>query len=136
MGHIFSPRFAETFDRMLPLFAELSQKDTGMEYIETILRYICNTSDALTWKEMETKLVQAFDEDRKGDIMTIADELRMEGEIRGEIKIYRELMESGLIPRELAEQKIAELSGKLRTVTAEAHMLPADGFDTPDRIPA
>jgi len=125
---------------MLPLFAELSQKDTGMEYIETILRYICNTSDALTWKEMETKLVQTFDEDRKGDIMTIADELRMEGEIRGEIrgeiKIYRELMESGLIPREPAEQKIAELSRKLRAVTAEAHMLPADGFDTPDRIPA
>jgi len=82
------------------------------------------------------KLVQVFDEDRKGDIMTIADELRREGEIRGEIKIYRELMESGLIPRELAEQKIAELSGKLRAVTAEAHMLPADGFGTPDRIPA
>ena len=76
--------------------------------------------------------MQAFDEDRKGDIMTIADELRMEGEIRGEIrgeiKIYRELMEGGLIPRELAEQKIAELSGKLGALTAGAHMLPADGF--------
>ncbi|MDM8523567.1 hypothetical protein QUF80_09375 [Desulfococcaceae bacterium HSG8] len=62
---------------------------------------------------METKLIQAFDEDRKGDIMTIADELRMEGEIRGEIKMCRELMEKGLIRRELAEQKIAELSKKL-----------------------
>ena len=125
---------------MLPLFAELSQKDTGMEYIETILRYICNTSDALTWKEMETKLVQTFDEDRKGDIMTIADELRMEGEIRGEIrgeiKIYRELMESGLIPREPAEQKIAELSEKLDAVTLGAHIVPASGSDVPDRISA
>ncbi|MDM8523965.1 hypothetical protein QUF80_11410 [Desulfococcaceae bacterium HSG8] len=56
---------------MIPLLAELSRKETGMEYIETVLRYICHTSDALSWKDMETKLIQAFDEDRKGDIMTI-----------------------------------------------------------------
>ena len=64
---------------MLPLFTELSRKKTGMEHIETVLRHICHTSDTLTREEMETKLVQAFDEDRKGDIMTIADELRMVG---------------------------------------------------------
>ncbi len=59
MGHIFSPRFAEAFDRTLPLFTELSRKRTGMEYIETVLRYICHTSEALSWKEMEAKLMEA-----------------------------------------------------------------------------
>ncbi len=61
MGHISSPRFGEAFDRMLPLFAELSRKETGMEHIETVLRYICHTSEALSWGEMETRLVQASD---------------------------------------------------------------------------
>jgi len=140
MGHIFSPRFAEAFDRMLPLFAELSGKKTGMEHIETVLRYICHTSEALSWKEMEVKLVQAFEEDRKGDIMTIADELRMEGEIRGEIKgeikTYQRLMDNGLIPREVAEKKIAELSEKLEAFTVDAHMLPAGTSDISDQISA
>ncbi len=53
--------------------------------------------------------------------MTIADELRMQGEIKGEIKgkieTYQELLNNGLIPRELAEQKIAELKKKLEEVS-------------------
>ena len=118
------------------LFTELSRKKTGMEHIETVLRHICHTSDTLTREEMETKLVQAFDEDRKGDIMTIADELRMEGEIRGEIKTYQRLMDNGLIPRELAEKKIAELSEKLEAFTVDAHMLPAGTSDISDQISA
>ncbi len=132
MGHIFSPRFAEAFDRMLPLFAKLSRKRTGMEHIETVLRYICNTSEALNWKEMEEKLVQALEEGRKGDIMTIAEELR----IKGKIETYQELMDEGLIPRELAEQKIAELSRKHKAVAVGAHMVPAGGSDAPDQISA
>ncbi len=36
MSHIFSPRFGEIFDRMVPLLTELSKKETGMEYIETV----------------------------------------------------------------------------------------------------
>ncbi|MDM8523018.1 Rpn family recombination-promoting nuclease/putative transposase [Desulfococcaceae bacterium HSG8] len=139
MNGIFSPRFGGIFDRMIPLLAELSRKETGMEYIETVLRYICHTSDALSWKDMETKLIQAFDEDRKGDIMTIADELRMEGEIRGEIrgeiKMCRELMEKGFIHREVAEQKIAELSKKLEEITG-VQIMSAGGFDAPDRASA
>jgi len=114
------------------------------EYIETVLRYICHTSDALSWKDMETKLTQAFDEDRKGDIMTIADELRKEGEIRGElrgeikgeIKMCRELMDKGIIPRELAEQKIAELSKRLEGITDQFQMLPVRGPDVPDQVSA
>ncbi len=164
MNHIFSPQFAEAFDRMIPLLTELSERETAMEYIETVLRYICHTSDALSWKDMETKLTQAFDEDRKGDIMTIADELRKEGEIkgeirgeirgeikgeirgeirgeikgeiRGEIKMCRELMDKGIIPRELAEQKIAELSKRLEGITGQFQMLPVGGPDVSDQVSA
>ncbi len=80
--------------------------------------------------------MQAFEEDRKGEIMTIAEELRMEGEIRGKIEMCRELMENGLIPRELAERKIAELSEKLEALTVDTYMLPADTSDISDQISA
>ncbi|MDM8523565.1 hypothetical protein QUF80_09365 [Desulfococcaceae bacterium HSG8] len=120
------------------------RKETGIE----TLRYICHTSDALSWKDMETKLIQAFDKDRKGDIMTIADELRMEGEIkgkikgkiegeiRGKIKMCQELMEKGFIHRELAEQKIAELSKKLENISAGVRMMSAGDSDVPDQTSA
>ncbi|MCP4348326.1 MAG: Rpn family recombination-promoting nuclease/putative transposase [Desulfobacterales bacterium] len=136
MSRIFSPGFVKDFERMIPLFTELSHKKTGMEYIETVLRYICHASDTLTWKDMETRLIQAFEDDRKGVIMTIADELRMQGEIKGEIKgkikgeikgeikgkikTYQELLNYDALPSELAEQarqKIAELKKKLKEVT-------------------
>lgn len=136
MSHIFSPRFAEAFDRMIPLLTELSEKKTAMEYIETVLRYICHTSDALSWKGMETRLTQAFDEERRRYIMTIADELRREGEIRGEIKMCQKFMDKGLIPRELAEQEIAELSKRLEEIVTQTQIVPAGGSDVPDQVPA
>ncbi len=93
-----------------------------MEYIETVLRYICHASDALTWKDMETRLIQAFEEDMKGVIMTIAEELEM----KGEIKTYQKLMNSGIIPRELAEKKIAELTKKLEEAGFQFQSRAAD----------
>ncbi|MDM8523564.1 hypothetical protein QUF80_09360 [Desulfococcaceae bacterium HSG8] len=91
-----------------------SRKETGIE----TLRYICHTSDALSWKDMETKLIQAFDKDRKGDIMTIADELRMEGKIRGEIegeiKTYRELMKKKLSPGNWLNRRLPSFQKGLR----------------------
>ncbi|MCP4353189.1 MAG: Rpn family recombination-promoting nuclease/putative transposase [Desulfobacterales bacterium] len=131
-GRIFSPDFAEHFERMIPLFAELSQKKTGMQYIETVLRYICHASDALTWKDMETRLIQAFEEDRKGVIMTIAEELEM----KGEIKAYQELMDSGIIPRESAGQKIAELTKKLENACFQFQNRAADNQADHNAIPS
>ena len=68
--------------------------------------------------------------------MTIADELRMEGEVRGKIKMCQELMEKGLIHREVAEQKIAELSKRLEEIAARIRMGPASGPDAPDQASA
>lgn len=41
------PGFEEEFKRLVPLFVELSKKKTGMEYIETILKYIFNPTTTL-----------------------------------------------------------------------------------------
>ncbi len=113
MRRIFLPDFGDHFDRMLPLSAQLSRKTTGMEYLETVLRYVYEVRDDIDPEETETKLIQVMDEDRREVIMTVAERLRKEGEVRGEIKTYRQLLASGLFSKEMVEQKLAELEQKL-----------------------
>ncbi|MEZ4525584.1 MAG: Rpn family recombination-promoting nuclease/putative transposase [Desulfobacterales bacterium] len=119
MRRIFQPDFGKHFDRMLPLFAELSQKQTGMEYLETVLRYVYDVRDDMDPEETETKLIQVMDETRREDIMTVAEKLRKEGEIRGKIETYKELLASGLLSKEMVGQKLAELEQKLRELAGQ-----------------
>lgn len=137
MQRIFLPDFEERFDRMLPLFAELSRKATGIEYIETILRYVYDVRDDLDPDETEAKLIQAIDKEKKEGFMTVAERLRKEGEIRGEIrgkilgeirgkilgeiKTYKKLLSRGLLSKELVEDKIAELERKLKKLGPPNH---------------
>ena len=116
---IFSPDFGSHFDKMLPLFVELSWKRTGMEYLETVLRYVYDARDDLDPEETETKLVRVIDEDKKEAIMTVAERLRQEGEIRGEIKTYKKLLASGFLSKELVDQKLDELNRKLKKMTGK-----------------
>ncbi len=108
---------------MLPLFAELSEKQTGMEYIETVLRYLYDVRDDMDPEKTETKLIRVMDEDKKEVIMTVAKRLRkegeMRGEIRGEIKTYEELLARGLLPKEIADLKLDELYRKLKAQTQQ-----------------
>jgi hypothetical protein len=57
--------------------------------------------------------------------MTVAERLRKEGEvrgeIRGEIKTYKALLASGLLSKEMVEQKLAELNQKLEKVKADSN---------------
>ena len=125
---IFSPDFAGHLDRMLPLFAELSRKRTGMEYLETALRYIYNVREDIDPKETEAKLIQVIDEDKREDVMTAAEKLRKEGRkegekrgtIYGKIVTYQELLSSGLLPKDMVEQKIAQLNRELEKLTRES----------------
>lgn len=65
--HIFKPDFEEHFDLMLPLFVQLSLKETGMEYLETVLRYVYDVRDDIDPEETETKLIQVIiDEEKRG----------------------------------------------------------------------
>ncbi len=122
MKQIFNPDFGQHFDKLLSLFAELSKQETGMEYIETVLRYMYDVRDDIDSDETETKLIRVMDEDKKEVIMTVAERLRKEGEIRGEIrgeiKTYEELLASGLLSKDMVDRKLAELNRKLKeTIT-------------------
>ena len=109
---------------MLPLFSELSKKKTGMEYIETVLRYMYDVRDDIDPDETETKLILVIDNDKKEAIMTVAEKLRREGEIRGEIRgkieTYEELLAGGFLSKEMAVRKLAELNRKLEEMITQS----------------
>jgi len=123
MKWISHPDFEKHFDKSLSLFAELSEKQTGMEYIETVLRYMYDVRDDIDPEETETKLIRVMDEDKKEVIMTVAENLRKEGEIRGEIKTYKELLARGILTKDMASQKLAELNQKLKEMLTQERVV-------------
>ena len=65
-------------------FAKLSNQQTGLQYIETVLRYIMSTRDDVSLNELETLTKQAVLTDEKEEIvMTLAERLTGEGMERG-----------------------------------------------------
>jgi len=121
MKKIRSSEFKEEFLQMIPLFVKLSAQKTGMEYLMTTLKYIFEVSD-LKSIDIEKKLIPAIEKDKRGEIMTLAEQFEQRGEKRGEkrgeikgaIKILQELLEKGLLAKEVVEVQINEYNKKLK----------------------
>ena len=73
LKHIFSSDLPEKFPGILDLLKHLLDKRSGLEYLETVLRYVASGSDQLSPEEIEEGLRQIF-ENQEGDIMPTAAE--------------------------------------------------------------
>jgi len=83
MKHIFSDDLPEVLVRVMELLAELSDKRRALDYIETIIRYVINASEAVSLKDLQKIIEQSYFQKKEGELMTIAEQLRMEGHQRG-----------------------------------------------------
>jgi predicted transposase/invertase (TIGR01784 family) len=84
--HVFEPDLQEKLPGILSLMKTLMGKETGLQYLETVLRYLFNTIDDISAETIKEVAEQALST-REGEyIMTLAERLRKEGEIRGEIR--------------------------------------------------
>ena len=83
MKHIFSEDLPEVLVKVMELLAELSDKTRALEYIETIIRYVVNASEALSLKDLKKIIKESYFEKKEGELMTIAEQLRMEGHQKG-----------------------------------------------------
>jgi len=83
MKHIFSDDLTEVLVRVMELLAELSDKRRALDYVETIIRYVINASEALSLKDLKKIIEQSYFQKKEGELMTIAEQLRMEGHQRG-----------------------------------------------------
>jgi len=71
--HIFSSDLPEKFPGILGLLKDLLDKRSGLEYLETVLRYVASGSDQLSPEAIEDGVRQIF-EGQEGDIMPTAAE--------------------------------------------------------------
>jgi predicted transposase/invertase (TIGR01784 family) len=92
--------FTENIERKLVdifnLFRKLESKETGMEYFETVIRYLINTREDLTVSTLKDIADKTIPE-RSEDIMTLADKLREEGKREGIKEGIKEGMKEELV---------------------------------------
>lgn len=116
---IFSPdteKLLESFFRSVAYLNELEDRQTGVEYFETMIRYILGSSTRLTKKDME-KMIQRIETvfpEGSDMSMTLADILREEGI---EIGLEKGMEIGG--ERALADMATRILVGKFKRVPAD-----------------
>ncbi len=82
MKHISSTALAQRLPDIFALLYKLFQQERGIEYIETILRYLTVGSDKITQDDLDKAIEQTFPEG--GELMpTIAQKWMEQGEKRG-----------------------------------------------------
>lgn len=55
ISHIFDDNFDNGLREILPLLIELRKKTTGLEYIETVVKYILNIGEEISLSELDQK---------------------------------------------------------------------------------
>lgn len=81
--HIFRDDLRDQLKRVMELLAELSDKKRALEYVETIIRYVINASDTVSLEELKHIIVHSYFQQKEGELMTLAEQLRREGHQRG-----------------------------------------------------
>ncbi|PCI21653.1 MAG: hypothetical protein COB67_13920 [SAR324 cluster bacterium] len=85
MKHIDSPEITSFLHQQLfPLIQQLLEKETGLEYIETMLYYLSNTSDYLDKAEVIEIFQELPDNRTKKVVMTLAEQWKLEGQEKGQ----------------------------------------------------
>jgi predicted transposase/invertase (TIGR01784 family) len=85
LKHIRDPDLQRKLPGIFALLRTLMEKDTGMQWLEVVLRYLTSAREEedLSLKEIKEIVEQAVSKDMGGFVMTLAEKLRNEGEIKG-----------------------------------------------------
>lgn len=101
--YVFDPDFQHKLPEILSLLKTLIDKETGMQYLETVLRYLTSvvSEDELSLEQIKGMFEQAISKETGEHIMTIAEKLRnegrQEGKQEGEFKGLKEGIETAII---------------------------------------
>jgi hypothetical protein len=78
------PNLLEKLPDILSLMNSLIAKNTGLEYFETVLRYLFGIVDNISAQTIKDIAEKAISDNRGGElVMTLAEQLYKEGEIQG-----------------------------------------------------
>ncbi|MCA1784872.1 MAG: Rpn family recombination-promoting nuclease/putative transposase [Desulfobacteraceae bacterium] len=84
--YIFTPELQHKLPEIFSLLRTLVEKNTGLQYLEVVIRYLASVLDEedLSLNQIKEMAEQAISKETGGYIMTLAEKLRKEGEKRGE----------------------------------------------------
>ena len=128
LKHIRDPDLLQKLPDILVLMRTLMEKQTGLQWLEVVIRYLAAVKDEddLSVKQIKEIAEQAISKDMGEYVMTLAEKLRNEGEERGIVKGKQE----GL--RKAIELGITlKFPGDLDTVMHKVNKI--DDLDTPRR---
>jgi hypothetical protein len=91
LKHIRDPDLDRKLPGIFALLRTLMEKETGLQWLEVVIRYLASARDDDDLSEDQIKEIveQAISKDLGGFVMTLA-------EIKGEIKAFREGIELGI----------------------------------------
>ncbi len=81
--YVFDPDYVKKLPGIFSLLKELSESESGLEYIEKFLRYLVSTAENLSPDELKTIIKQSSIKDKGGLIMTLAEQWENQGYQRG-----------------------------------------------------
>jgi predicted transposase/invertase (TIGR01784 family) len=84
LKHVFDADFTERLPVIFSLLGELLEKETGMEYLETVIRYVFRTTENITAEKLK-KIVETSLSEGKGEAVmtTLAEKYIEEGFQKG-----------------------------------------------------
>jgi len=113
ISHIFDDDFDKGLREVLPLLNELSKKITGLEYIETVVKYILNIGEEISLNELDQK-VKTISAEGSAVIMTIAEKIYHDGKEEGKVENMHEMIEFAMeLKFGLSSKKIVQEINKI-----------------------
>lgn len=79
LKHVFEPDLADRLPHIFSLLKELSEKKTGLQYFESLIKYVFSNVDDITVDKMQAIVHNALLEDKGDYIVTLAEKLRKQG---------------------------------------------------------
>ena len=79
LKHIFSPDLQNKLPEVFSLFKDLSESQTGLQYLESLIRYLLSNVENIGINDLKSIVSNAVDQNKGDMVMTIAERLRQTG---------------------------------------------------------
>jgi predicted transposase YdaD len=90
LKHIRDSDLRQKLPGILTLMQALMEKETGLQWLEVVIRYLASAldEDDLSWDQIKEVAEQAISKETGGYVMTLAEKLRNEGKLEGGWKAW------------------------------------------------
>jgi len=98
LKHIRDPDLDRKLPGIFALLRTLMEKETGLEWLEVVLRYLGSARDqkVLSWKQIKEIAEKAISEEAGRFVMTLEEITKNEGRLEGLVKGLKEAIELGI----------------------------------------